>query len=114
MHNFVEVALEASIFAHPHLNINDSVIKVDLETDVFVDFDGPYRKRSLVNDYFILDFNVKSEVLVEESDDVMDSKTVEDDNRLKRLLHFSLLFCFLWQGSQQLFVKDVILSSSEA
>lgn len=65
-----------------------------------------------MNDYFVLDLDVKSEVLVEESDDVMNSETVENDNRLKHLLNLSLLFLSFWQRSQQLFVKVAILSSS--
>lgn len=65
-----------------------------------------------MNDHFVLDLDVKSEVLVEESDDVMNSETVVNDNRLKHLLNFSLLFLFLRQRSQQLFVKIAILSSS--
>lgn len=112
MHYFVKVSLKTSIFADSELNIYYSVVEIYLEAKVFVDFDGSQRKISLVNDHFVLNFDVKSEVLVEDSDDVMNSKAVENDNRFKHLLHISLLFWLLWQRSQQLFVKVAILSSS--
>lgn len=112
MHDFVEVSLETSIFTHSQLNIYDSIVEVYLKTKVFVDFDGSHRKVSLMNDHFVLDLDVKSEVLVEESGDFMNSETVVDDNRLKHLLNFSFFFLFLWQRSQQLFIKIAILSSS--
>lgn len=104
--------LEASIFADSQLNVDDSIVEVDLETKVFVDLDCSDRKSGLVNDHFILDLDVECEVLVKESDDLLDGETVENDDGFKHLLNFSLLFWSLGQRSQQLFIKVVVFSPS--